>query len=304
MRPPRGHSRIEAGAFAAVIRSYLSSPKFQALAPSTQDGYRRYLLLAETPEGLGAVPVDEVRPALVQRFLDGLASRPGSQKNARVALKALERWAVVRDLLPFPITTGTEVIGGGEGHRPWSEAQIALAIQHARPEVARAITLGASTGQRRSDLIKMRWNDMENVDGRNGINVTQRKTGLQLWIPLTNALTEALATWDRAPGPILRKADGSPWNTGATLSMAWERERDSNPQLVLCRGMVLHGLRASACVRLRRLGATESQISDMVGLSVPMVARYCRQSAQKDNAMAAVHYLDGTKGRKRDVDAG
>ena len=31
----------------------------------------------------------------------------------------------------------------------------------------------------------------------------------------------------------------------------------------------------------------------------PMVARYCRHSAQKDNAMAAVHYLDGTSAAER-----
>lgn len=52
-----------------------------------------------------------VRPALVQQFLDGLADRPGAQQRARVAIKAVERWALVRDLMPFPITTGTEIIG-------------------------------------------------------------------------------------------------------------------------------------------------------------------------------------------------
>ena len=157
--------------------------------------------------------------------------------------------------------------------------------------------LGASTGQRGADLIKMRWNDIEVVDGHTGINVTQRKTGLQLWIPFTQALAAAMAAWERAPGAILRAPDGKAW-VRPQFSMAWERERDSNPSLVPCRGMVLHGLRATACVQLRHLGATQSQISDMVGLSIPMVARYCRQSAQKDNAMAAVHYLDGTAGER------
>jgi hypothetical protein len=32
-----------------------------------------------------------------------------------------------------------------------------------------------------------------------------------------------------------------------------------------------------------------------------MVARYCRHSAQKDNAMAAVHYLDGTNGERTNL---
>ena len=68
-----------------------------------------------------------VRSSLVQQFLDGLSDRPGAQQRARVALKAVERWALVRDLLPFPITTGTEIVGGGDGHRPWTDAQVATA---------------------------------------------------------------------------------------------------------------------------------------------------------------------------------
>ena len=298
--------------FAAVVRAYLASPTFLALAASTQDGYRRYLNLAARPTLLGARDRKLVRPALVQGFLDGLAHKPGSQTNARVALKALEAWAVVRDLIPYPITTGTVVTKPDGGHKPWTDRQIECAELHADPDISRAITLAASTGQRGSDLIKMCWTDIEKNEGRPGINVVQRKTGNELWIPMTRHLQEVMETWERRPGPILL-CNGKPWGTRAQFTMAWTYERDTNAELVPCRGMVLHGLRASACVRLRRLGATESQISDMVGLSVPMVTRYCRQSAQKDNAMAAVHYLDiqtatvheiGQGRRKRDADVG
>jgi hypothetical protein len=69
-----GH--IKGGTFATVIRAYLSSPKFDSLAKSTRVGYRYLLGLAEQPETLGAYPVDVIRPALVQAFLDGLADRP------------------------------------------------------------------------------------------------------------------------------------------------------------------------------------------------------------------------------------
>jgi hypothetical protein len=57
-------------------------------------------------------------------------------------------------------------------------------------------------------------------------------------------------------------------------------------------GLVLHGLRATAVVRLRRAGATTGQIAGMVGMSEVMVNRYCRFSVQRENALAAVHYLD------------
>ena len=288
----RSAARIGQNSFARVIRAYLASPKFAALALATQQGYRQYLTLAEHPEILGALEVGVIRPALVQQFLDGLADRPGAQIRARVALKAVEKWALVRDLLPFPITTGTEVVGSDGGHKPWSDGQVELAERYARPHVARIIILAANTGQRGSDLCRMAWSDLEEVDGRLGINVIQRKTGLQIWIPVTQSLELALGTWERRPAPILLRHDGKPWASRHQMSGAWERERDRNPRLAPCRGLVLHGLRATAVVRLRRAGAPTTQIADMVGLSVQMIERYTRFADQRQSALAAVHFLD------------
>jgi integrase len=295
-------TRIKTETFAAVIRAFLVSPKFEALARSTQVHYRHLLLLAQRPDTLGAVPVDEMRPALVQAFLDGLSDRPAQQKCAQTAIKSMERWALVRDLLPRAISTGTEAPGGDGGHVPWTDEQVALAEQGARPHLSRVITLAANTGQRGSDLVRMRWSDIEEFDGRTGIKVTQMKTGLQLWIPLTAALQAAISSWERRPGFILLKQDGLPW-TREQLSNQWERERGTNAALAPLReaGLVMHGLRGTAVVRLRRAGATIPQISDMVGMSAQMVTRYCRYSVQRENALAAVYILDRTAGeRSRD----
>jgi hypothetical protein len=103
------------GTFAPVIREFLGSEKFKKLAVSTQTNYRHTLTLAEHPDTLGAVPVEELRPALVQAFLDGFSDRPAQQKCAQTALKSLEKWAIVRDKLPYPITLGTEAPGGPAG---------------------------------------------------------------------------------------------------------------------------------------------------------------------------------------------
>lgn len=291
--------RIKEHSFATVIHAYLASPKFASLAPSSQAGLRLYLMVAAHPDVLGKKQAGEMRPALVQHFLDSYADRPGAQLRARGAIKSVEKWALVRDFLPWPITTGVEVIGGGDGHRPWNETQVAVAEAHCRPEVARAVTLASNTGQRGSDLIRMRWSDIEEVDGHPGINVKQKKTGLQIWIPFTQALITAISGWERRPAPLLLKPNGEPWGNRKQLSMAWERQRDTQPMLAPCHGLVLHGLRATACVRLRRAGAKPTQIADMVGLSVPMVERYCRYADQRTNAIAAVHYLERDQNKNR-----
>jgi integrase len=286
-------AKITDGCFAAVIRAFIASPKFQNYRASTKEVWGRELRLAEHPETLGAISVNVIRPALVQAFMDGMADRPGKQAASLAALRQLEKWAIVRDLLPYPITTGVEYEHSHDGHKPWTDEQVALAEARARPELARVITLGANTGQRGSDLVKMRWTDIETYNGHDGINVTQQKTGRQIWVPITQELAAAMERWERRPGFILLRPTGIPW-TRKALTWAWICERDGNPALKPLAGLVLHGLRATACVRLLRAGANTRQIADMVGMSEPIVGRYCRFSVQKENASAAVLHLDRT----------
>lgn len=286
--------------FVAVVRAFMASPKFRGYAEATQDAWGRELKLAGHPDCLGAVSLQSIRPSLVQAFLDGLDGRPGKQAMALAALKQLDAWAIVRDVLPRPITTGVETGKPTGGHIPWTDEHVALGEREARADLARAITLAANTGQRGSDLIRMGPGDLETFNGILGINVTQKKTGRQVWVPITSPLAAAMEKWERRPGPYLRQPNGGLW-TRKKLTMTWVYHRDTNPALVPLRSvgqdgkaLVLHGLRGTACVRLRRSGATVPQIADMVGLSEQMVARYCRFSVQKENAVAAVYHLERT----------
>ena len=88
MQPKRHSPRIRNGTLASVIRTFMLSPKFDALSKSTRISYTYLLGKAERPETLGAYEVENLRPALVQAFLDGFADRPATQRIARSALKA------------------------------------------------------------------------------------------------------------------------------------------------------------------------------------------------------------------------
>lgn len=286
-------ARVTDDCFAAVVRTFLASPKFMGFADNTKELWGRELRFASHPDCLGAVSLQTIRPALVQAFLDGLDGRPGKQAAAYGAIKALEKWAIVRDLLPRPITTGVETGSPQGGHIPWTDDQVAIAESDARGDLARAITLAANTGQRGSDLVRMGPTDLETFQGIDGIRVVQKKTKREVWVPITSPLASAMAAWERRPGPYLTRPDGGAW-TRKALTSAWTYERDNNPKLAALKAadLVLHGLRGTACVRLRRSGATPAQISDMVGMSEPMVARYCRFSLQRENAVAAVYHLE------------
>lgn len=287
--------------FAAVIMKYMASPKFTNLASGTQDGWGRQLRLAAHPDCLGLVSIAEIRPALVQAFMDGLADRPSKQETALSALRAVEKYAIVRDYLPRQITLGVEIGESDGGHIPWTDEHVACAEKHARADIAQAICLGANTGQRGSDLIRLGWTDIEKFEGIEGFRLVQKKTGREVWVPIISNLATAMKAWPRVPGPFLRRQDGNPW-TRKDLTMAWSNHRDGNRAFDHFRNLgpdkdrplVLHGLRGHACVRLKRSGANTNQIADMVGMSEAMVKNYTRFSSQQANAAAAVINLEKT----------
>ncbi len=293
-------NHIDPKSFAAVIKAFQQTDRWLkpppvGLAKSTKVNYGHTFKLAEHPDALGAVPVSEIRPALVQAFLDQFADRPAQQKCAQTAFKALEKWAVVRDLLPRPITTGTEAPGGTGANEPWTDEHVRLAETHARQDLSRLVTLAANTGQRGSDLTRMRWSDIEEYGGHPGINVITKKTKKVLWIPFTQEMIAALQAWGRGVGYLVVKPEGGPY-TRPQLSDTWLRHRRSNEALASLDELELsfHGLRATAVIRLRRAGVSRPLIADMVGMSAPMVDRYCRRSEQRDNAMAALRMMEGT----------
>jgi integrase len=285
--------------FATLVRAYLASPKFDGYEEATRRLWARYLRLAAEPDRLGAVSLQVIRPALVQAYIDGMVGKPGKQRATLRAIKRLEEWAIVRDTLPRTITTGVKAEESDGGHTPWTDYHVELVERHGREDMRRLATLGANTGQRGSDLVRMGWADIEVYKGIRGINVKQKKTGREVWIPITKHLADVMATWERQTGPFLRKMDGGFW-TREQLHHAWVRHRDSNPELepLSREGLVPHGLRGHACVRLLRFGANTRQISDWVGMSEGMVKNYTRFSDQKDNAVAAVFLLDGTQAER------
>ena len=275
--------------FAGLVETFISSATFQGLATNSKALWTHELRQAAHLDALGIYSVKEIRPSLVQQYLDGLNGRPGKQAAAKTALRALERWAIVRDFLYRPICLGVETGKSEGGHTPWTEAQVRQAERICRYDLSCAITLGAATGQRISDLVRMGPTDIETYKGQKGINVTQKKTGRKIWIPINEKLAEAMATWGtRDIGPFLLR-NGQPWRS-EQLTDAWHWERENNDGLQEHRqlGLVLHGLRGHCCVRLSREGLTDHQVSDLVGLSIPMVSRYTRLSSQRDNALAAI----------------
>lgn len=213
------------------------------------------------------------------------AEKPGAANNVLDALKAMCRWANGPvELLSHDPTMGVHHFAKGEGHPPWTEAQLACAEKVFTGALRRFYFLSRYTGQRISDVVRLSENDLD--DG--GFSLPQKKTGVRPWCPIFPELEAEMATWDRRLGPYLLqdsgKSEGKPFSTNQ-MWKAFDRERAKHPLLA---GAVPHGLRANAVIRLRGAGYTALQISDMVGMSVEMVEHYCRHADRKASGQAVL----------------
>jgi hypothetical protein len=121
--------RVTDDCFAALVRS----SKLLGYSAGTQDTWGRELNFAARPKCLGAASLQVIRPTLVQAYLDGLDGRTGKQAVAKAALIQLEKWAIVRDLVPRQIMLGAETGRPQGGHIPWTDVEVALASATAGP---------------------------------------------------------------------------------------------------------------------------------------------------------------------------
>lgn len=234
----------------------------------------------------GDLPAGGLETKHTQVLMDELAAKPGKANNTLSFLRALNGWGRGRGHFAQSIVEGVKRYRTGGGHKPWTAEQQAAAEATLKGAMRRAYFLARHTGQRGSDIIRLGETFVD--DG--GFRILQKKTGNktgEIWCPIEDALAAEMATWERAPGPYVRQADGSAYNK-RLFEMHFRSIRENTPKLA---GVTFHGLRGTRVIELRQRGATTLQIQDQVGMSVQMIERYCRFADKKANGKAAVASL-------------
>jgi integrase len=260
------------------------------LSDGTKEQYRRSLSVVRN--AWGDLRAESLRPSHVQALMDGLAAKPGKANNVLDALRAMCRWAMgPRELLSRDPTLGVEHFADGEGHKPWTPEQLSTADERFTGVLRRAYVLARYTGQRISDVVRLGFTDID----EGGFALRQKKTGVRPWCPIFPELEAEMTTWEKRPGPFLVQDNGRPF-TPNQLWKLFDRAREHHPGLG---DAVWHGLRANAVIRLRQAGYSIGQISDMVGMSPPMVERYCRYADRKAGGQAVLLALkEGQRANK------
>ena len=236
-------------------------------------------------------PAIELVAAMTKRdiyqMLDGMSATPHAANSMLSVLRAVLEWGVQRGyrddnpavgIKPLPVDEG--------GHEPWSAEGHAFVIAHAPTHLQRMAYLGRSTGQRASDLVRMRPTDLapDGITLRIG-KLRERKH----FVPLTTEQMAAIKSWDvRDLDFFITTPVTGKRCTAHYLNQLWNEWRGS-PEAAPVRDLKLtiHGLRASKIEDLRREGTADGAIADEVGISEAMVRRYLRFADKSASARAS-----------------
>ncbi|MGI9521408.1 MAG: tyrosine-type recombinase/integrase [Hyphomicrobiaceae bacterium] len=125
------------------------------------------------------------------------------------------------------------------------------------------------TGQRKADLLALRWDALQ--DGL--LNLRQNKTRKELAIPIHRDLMSVLDDIPRQAVTILTSSKKLPW-TESGFRATW---RKHCPLPVKQSGLVLHGLRKTAVVTLLDVGCTDIELAAINGQSIDMILHYAKR---------------------------
>lgn len=168
------------------------------------------------------------------------------------------------------------------GHKKWSLKEVETVMMGSPDPVRRAIMLALYTGQRRSDLINMRW---DNYDG-NFIHIIQIKTKKPLAIPIHHRMKEELEKMRKERTTpcehILTANHGWEWSPkGLTMAVSRESKKFGVNK-------PLHGIRKTTASLLAELGCSPHEIAAITGQSLKEVMNYTREADQRAMAQRAV----------------
>lgn len=283
----KGGAGVLPGSFEALCRSYFGCPEFRQLKPRSQREYKYFG--DKMREEYGKLPIRGISRRFVIAFRDSMQDRPAGANQAVKVLRVILGHGVDREWLTTNPAKGVKALKIGDGWQPWPEASLERAHKGFTGAPRIAFMLALYTGQRKGDILAMRWND---IDG-DGIRVKQQKTGTELWIPLHPTLRAELAQVERKGMTIVARLDGRPYTEGGFYRQ-WRTQQDKLGLALL----PLHGLRKNATQILFEVGCTTQEVQAITGhASLQMLQHYGKGANQKRMAQRAMNAWETKSGK-------
>lgn len=257
------------------VTAFLASPEFQKLAPSTKTAYRTYLERFRDEFGEDRVAMFEKAAAVedLTDWRDQFAETPRAADYAMAAVSRLFSWGRSRGKTTAEPTKDVERL-----HRAnradiiWTAADlVALAargggksmdhdgtLRPASAELMWAVRLGAYTGLRQGDLLRLPWSAVTDL----AISRRTSKRARVALVPLIPAARELLAAIPRRSPLVLTSTRGDPWTSSGF--------RASFRKACIAAGVDkrFHDLRGTAATRLKTdTDLTNQEIADILAWS-------------------------------------
>jgi integrase len=268
----------------ALRVSYLNSPNFRSLAPSTQSAYRS--IIDRLCEATGNHRVAMLERKHVVNMMAARSDQPTTANDLRKVLRAMMQHAIEIGLRQDDPTRETKAIRvKSDGFHSWTEDEISqYEAKHPIGSRARlAFALLLYTGQRRSDVARMGRQHVR--DGL--LHVKQAKTGAELWIPVAPQLQEIIDASPVNQLTFVVTELGKPFHSNSFSN--WFRLECDKAGLPHCSS---HGLRKACARRLADAGCTQHEIAAITGhASLKEVVRYTKGADQKRLAGSAMQKL-------------
>ena len=227
-------------------------------------------------------PLKDLQRVHIQNIIGAKAGTPEAANNLLKVLRVVLDHAVEVGMIASNPALGVKRYRSrSEGHHAWTEEEIAR-FQTRHPINTRAglaLALLLYTGQRRSDVVRMGWQNVK----ADRIVVRQQKTGRPLAIPMHPELVRALAAAPKTNMTFLTTEHGASFSAAGFGN--WFRRVCDAAGLSGCSA---HGLRHAAGRRLAEAGCTEHKIAATLGMSLRMVARYTAAVSQEHLAGRAL----------------
>ncbi|MGC2076192.1 MAG: tyrosine-type recombinase/integrase [Xanthobacteraceae bacterium] len=267
--------RFLGGSLGWGVEQFMASPEYAARAEKTKltDRY----IFDQLRTSFGAGMLRDLRDRHVKIIRDDFRQR----FSTSIADAAIGRISVLwqfadqhldLDLGANPTVGISRVHKVIKEHQPWPDDVLAAFAAAAPGHLRLAVMLLLYTGQRRSDVVRMRW---DQFDG-DTIEVLQQKTGAFVAIPCHQRLRSILSVLPHRSDFILTGEQGRPYKADSLGTMICRQLHD-----IGINGYSVHGLRKNAAQALAEAGCSVSEIMAITGHRSPTMAMHYAKRAEK-----------------------
>lgn len=294
--------RLAAGdkkTFAALIFDFKESaafkvkdpddPQSKGIAQATHDQYLRHLTVIEDVWGNDVVR--DLTPEEAQKAIDSFQDTPSAGRAFRSTLSRLIGWGIPRGYRTDNPVENTERPEEGGTYDPWPPWAFELFFEHARIGLHLPVYSALFTGQRSSDVVKMRRPIVGAIEMPLVAQKTSELIPVQIHSEYRALIAAAKPDKDHNQDMLHLREDGQPW-TYEGIKTAWQRQmdapaglysdqrqREASKAMMRFRQhrLVFHGLRKNAVNMLLEVGCSEERVAAIVGMSPAMVHHYSKR---------------------------